>query len=579
MAPAVASKSRTDRESTSPNPSAANTATRSNLRRNGTSVIVEESQDIKDSNEGRKFLEKHLLLCPPGEPPTHTSLATCLHQISAMSGLQKQAINAIRSVAFLLDELEETQINLTVKEAFDSQISEFTSDMQTLIADAREKLDSHIKSAEERLSQATAANAVNAAAAPQATHFRAPVNPSTYASVLINPPAHANPRIAAREGIKARQFAIRGIKNSKFSHLDNLKLKAEINKIVAGLGLPSGKIRSVLSTRNGETIVEADSDEAANWLLVSENQRKICAEIGANAEFRARAFNIIAFNVPIALDPNNADHILEICEANNLDLEPATITAAKWAKAIDKRSPDQRTAHLLLTFNNADSANRVITNGLILCNRKCRVEKTKREPVRCLKCQGWNHFARECMAEHDKCGNCAGNHRTNSCTTPEKKCVSCNSDDHASWSRTCPVFLKKMDEFDMRNPDNSLQFFPTSDPWTWTSTETPRPAAPVRPALQSQTQAQNRPSNTQLGKRPQRSQQQQTRACDTYIPDYSSREYLAQVSAKDWWDDHAGPSRPSNLSSQQFTENGPGAGTTTTDSQPSRPSNPLNINA
>ena len=88
-----------------------------NTHRNGTSVIIEELQDIKDSLEGRKYLEKHSLLCPPGEPPCHTSLATCLHQISMMSGLQKPVINAIRSVAFLLDELEDTQINETVKEA------------------------------------------------------------------------------------------------------------------------------------------------------------------------------------------------------------------------------------------------------------------------------------------------------------------------------------------------------------------------------------------------------------------------------------------------------------------------------
>lgn len=74
----------TEDNRSSPNPGA---ATRLNMRRNSTSIIIEDLQDIKDPLEGRKFLEKHSLLCPPGEPLTHTSLATCLHQILAMASI------------------------------------------------------------------------------------------------------------------------------------------------------------------------------------------------------------------------------------------------------------------------------------------------------------------------------------------------------------------------------------------------------------------------------------------------------------------------------------------------------------
>jgi hypothetical protein len=44
--------------------------------------------------------------------------------------------------------------------------------------------------------------------------------PSTYASALINPPPHANLRIAAKEGIKARQILLDGIKESEINHMD-----------------------------------------------------------------------------------------------------------------------------------------------------------------------------------------------------------------------------------------------------------------------------------------------------------------------------------------------------------------------
>ena len=132
------------------------TNVRPNTQRNGTSIILEDLQDIKDPLDGQRFLEKHSLLCPPGESPSHSSLAMCLHQILAMAGLQKPVINTICSVAFLLDEMEETCINETVKEAFDSQVTEFTSDMKLLVEDAKEKISEHLKTTEDHLAKLSA---------------------------------------------------------------------------------------------------------------------------------------------------------------------------------------------------------------------------------------------------------------------------------------------------------------------------------------------------------------------------------------------------------------------------------------
>ena len=506
-----------DRSTSSSNRSSPNpgTATKPNTRRNATSTLVEEMQDIKDHIDGRKFLEKHSLLCPPSEPPSHTSLSICPHQISAMPGHQKQAINAIRSVAFLLDEMEVTQINETLREALDSQLTELSSDMKMLIGDAKEKIDEHVKAAEERLT---------AVAAALPAQSKQPV--TSYASVLVNPPAHANPRVASREGIKVRQFLIEGIKSSKFSDLDTFQLKTELNKILADLDFDQGKIRSVTSSRGSGTIIEADNDEAASWLSKKVNQGRICELIGANAEFRTRTFNIIVFNVPLAINPELLSHRTEICEANDLDL--STIASARWAKAPEQRAPSQKTAHLLLSLNNVDAANRAITNGLSICNKRCHIERIKREFTRCLKCQGWNHFAKECTAKKDTCGNCAGPHRTSSCLMIEKNCVSCKSNDHASWSRTCPTFLIKLDEFNTRNPDNSLQYFPTADSWTWTASST------LTPPLASQPP---RLSKVQQGKRPQ-----QPRQYDTYIPSYANRFNLSDHVDTSGWGDVSEPS-------------------------------------
>ena len=81
-----------DRDKDKGNSVASRPATR---RRNGSITTPEEYQDIKNTLEGRKYLEKYSLLCPPGELTSHESISICLHQISAMAGLPKQAINAI----------------------------------------------------------------------------------------------------------------------------------------------------------------------------------------------------------------------------------------------------------------------------------------------------------------------------------------------------------------------------------------------------------------------------------------------------------------------------------------------------
>ena len=268
--------------------------------------------------------------------------------------MQKPVINAIRAVAFLLEELEDTHINEVVQDALNVQMDEFTSDMKEMIEHTKSKIDEHIKESEERLKISVQPQPQAQAQYSQAT--------STYASVLVSPPAHANPRIATREGIKARQFMLEGIKNSKFSHLDTLQLKTELNKILTNTGLISGKIRSITNVRNGAIIIEMDSDNATKWISNKTTQDKICKDIGANPQFVARAFNIIAFNITLALDAYQVEHREEICEA--IELNKKAIMAIRWAKAVENRSENQRTGHLILTFNNADAANRAITNGL-----------------------------------------------------------------------------------------------------------------------------------------------------------------------------------------------------------------------
>lgn len=226
-------------------------------------------------------------------------------------------------------------------------------------------------------------------------------------------------------------------------------------------------------TKKRGLLIELDDDDVLDWFGKEGNSFAFCVEVGPDVVIKPRAFATLVFNVPLTFDLENAGHRDELCEANNMGAEACV--AARWIKPITRRNHEQKTAHLILSFTDPSLANRAIARGLLICNRRLRVEKVKREPTRCLKCQGWFHHAFECMSASDKCGNCTEEHRTSQCPHPQKlACVSCDSAGHPSWSRNCPVFLRKVSECDVRNPENTLAFYPTKEGWTSTSKEPER---------------------------------------------------------------------------------------------------------
>ena len=287
-------------------------------KRKGSVSIPEEFQDIKSSLEGRKFLEKHILLWPPGEPTTHESLSICLHQISALPGLPKQAFNAVRSVALLLEELEENTINETVKDAFDSQITEFTSDMQLLVQDVNAKVDVHLAIAMKEFTQNLKATTIAAGNNNMGRQGNKGNGIRSYAAALFNPPAHANPRLAAREGIKVRQFMLTGLREARAERRDLKVLKADVNEALKELDVKEGTIRTVIIQRDGSMLLEADSDGLAVWLDDTVNRVELCCALGEGVSFRSRTFNAMAMNVPLSIETGEKSHREEIIEVNGL---------------------------------------------------------------------------------------------------------------------------------------------------------------------------------------------------------------------------------------------------------------------
>ncbi|KAI0027450.1 hypothetical protein K488DRAFT_61564, partial [Vararia minispora EC-137] len=118
----------------------------------------------------------------------------------------------------------------------------------------------------------------------------------------------------------------------------------------------------------------------------------------------------------------------------------------------------------------AETANKFLLNGMVICSKRILGTKMKKEPVRCLKCQSYGHYTNTCLATEDICGKCRGKHHTVDCVNSSSSyCVSCWADDHSSRDRICPEFQRKCEQYDSHHPENGLVFFPMEEPWIWAS--------------------------------------------------------------------------------------------------------------
>ncbi|KAF8209501.1 hypothetical protein K438DRAFT_1572132, partial [Mycena galopus ATCC 62051] len=151
------------------------------------------------------------------------------------------------------------------------------------------------------------------------------------------------------------------------------------------------------------------------------------AAVGASVVYRPRSIMLIVEMVPVDLRIKDEGtwHVIE----GDSGLEVGAITGGRWVKALLRRAPGQRVAHLKVDFTMPEAVNHAIDHGIYWQGRSIKVRKSDNEPVRCVKCQGFDgHFAATCKTTFDVCGRCAGHHRTSDCLEPERgkrRCTNC----------------------------------------------------------------------------------------------------------------------------------------------------------
>ena len=99
--------------------------------------------------------------------------------------------------------------------------------------------------------------------------------------------------------------------------------------------------------------------------------------------------------MPLYFKPDNNLEVHRVEKDNNLPM--GSLLHACWIKPPYRRTHEQTCVHIILVASTAEVTNKILTNGLLVCQKRVYTEKCKKEPTRCLKCQGWDHLSYNCM--------------------------------------------------------------------------------------------------------------------------------------------------------------------------------------
>lgn len=469
---------------------------RTNRRELGTQKTAEEireepGQDVRNVGSAKKFLLEHQLV-PPDVPLTLELMSNVLMSLTQAKGVSgnKTTQAVLRSVAYVLDHVTHDIRTDKIMEVIDKRLDERMEVIQSqLIAGVDVIVDAMkvvVVNAAESMEEVT--HAVTGATEKmegitksykQALTQAVPLTPNPTQIPFAKATA-IDPRLRAREGIRQRQILI-DLGDGDTSELkvcSMVKLVESANSAIKRLDeATTHRVVGASRLQNGGILLEADSADAAAWIRDPGRTGAFVAALDPGAKMRSRLFPTIAQFVPISFGPENQSEIEEV-EDNN-KMARGSIGVARWIKPVNRRQTHQSMAHLAIRYTSPEAANYALLNGIFICGTRVMSIKGKREPLRCLSCHGWDHLAASCT-RGDKCGTCAGAHRTATCNSRTYHCTPCDSAGHASWSRECPTFREKCAQMDKRLPENGMPYYPTDEVWT-------QAAAPVSPPPFGQT--------------------------------------------------------------------------------------------
>jgi hypothetical protein len=201
------------------------------------------------------------------------------------------------------------------------------------------------------------------------------------------------------------------------------------------------KVKGVHKTKRNVILLTLNSKEAANWVREVGNEETFANAFSKGVHIWDREYNLIVPRVPLTFNPKKEADLREIEEVNGLPTY--VILKVKWIKPAECRRPGQTYAFTVLMVMSIDTANRLIRDGLGICGSHSRLTKQKQEPIQCMKCRRWGHFADKCPESEDTYGIYGDKYCTSACNSSNKLfCILCLDSLHTSWDRSCSEFIR-----------------------------------------------------------------------------------------------------------------------------------------
>ena len=418
----------------------------------------------------KKILEKYDSTIPEDLHLTLQAYAILLQEGASSQQLTNKAIEAVAS---RVEERMETAIerNMNTLSNMVESIAAKQKEMQMTTNTLSGTAEAFQKIAVEMGSNVKEATAMSDQLTSTVTTYKEALlntkTPRTESTAHTQVSNSEDPRLARDLDRKQRQILIE-VSKEYTEGKSVTEIKEKIDAALSSFTPPppeGAKVQEINKLRNGGLIVQLMTKEATTWLRESTNELSFINKLDANAYIKDREYPILVPRVPLTFDPANQEHLREVESMNNLP--PKTIGKARWIKPEYRRHPKQKFAYATLSLTSACEANRLIRDGMSICSTRTFPKRLKYEPRQCMKCRKWGHYASECRAENDTCGTCGGDHTTRDCNEGDRRyCVSCRTEDHASWDRSCPEFQRKSAHFDSIHPENALTYFPTDEEWT-----------------------------------------------------------------------------------------------------------------
>ena len=462
-------------------------------------ILTDQTQAVKDVPTARSYLAKAEYI-PATVDITVPQLVNTLALLAADKTINRPASNVIRAVAILLQSRDVATQTLLIANAVGERIGDLlegnrdvvpsstlqeaaaniekgiANSLATRLTEGLEDIRKHITDSIDSIvippppPQIIGAPADYRDALVQGRQHDLD-NPYPPYPPYPPPPSDdraIDPKHQARQLSKARQLLLDFVDPQERELLRGTSLTTLVE--VANKALKDAIPETVLSVVNavklahGGLLLEFNSQAAVEQLDHAHARDIFLKGLGTSAYVRPRRYNVIVYYVPLTFDTDDPEGMREIESTNSLPDQ--SIASMRWIKPPGRRSPRQLVAHAIIAFSDPKAANKALVEGLTICQRKLDTVKSKREPVRCMKCQIWGHLAGSCLAALDTCGSCGEHHRSDHCNSPGKFCTPCGLDGHSSWERDCPTFNAKRREMDLRTPENQLAYFPTDEPWT-----------------------------------------------------------------------------------------------------------------